>query len=319
MWSTPALADEWAWDRSRRRHRLTAGPHTLTDIGAHRVLPDGGEGQTRASICATPLDVRRATPALSRVRVAALALACLGVGGAVGWLLRPTVSTPAEPTADSERASDTLGASLSAGASSNGPEPERARDPRANSTPDAGRRGTGAAVGESDHRAEPARAETLRERVRALEADRRELLGTPIRREHGDSDAERFRGPNLSASLRAALTEEDVAGDVEGVDCSEFPCIVFARLEGDEEDVEELERSEALAPYASDVLTLLLWAVSADGDDGPPETALIAMAFYAVEDRAAQGDALDRRIRARVLEVWNTQRPARAGSAEPSN
>jgi len=228
--------------------------------------------------------------------------------------LVPVVVEQTEGTSERSRGS---------GALSETPEPGGRRGSAAERAADAGRRSIarpGAAGPATDRRTSAVQQrEALRERVAALEADRRELLGMPIRRERGDTEAERFRGPSLSASLRAALAEEDVAGDVEGVDCSEFPCIVFARLEGDEEDVEELERSEALAPYASDVLTLLLWAVSAGGDDGPAETALIAMAFYTAEDRATQGDELDRRIRARVLEVWNTQRPARAGPSQPSN
>jgi hypothetical protein len=39
------------------------------------------------------------------------------------------------------------------------------------------------------------------------------------------------------------------------------------------------------------------------------ETGLFALAFYSVDDRERRGAALDRRIRARVTEYWNTDRP----------
>ena len=61
----------------------------------------------------------------------------------------------------------------------------------------------------------------------------------------------------------------------------------------------------------------LLWAVSTEDGDGATdegaarETALFAIAYYTPRDRETYGDALDRRIRGRVLEVWNTDRPGR--------
>lgn len=140
-----------------------------------------------------------------------------------------------------------------------------------------------------------------------------ELLGKPIEpREHVHS---RFSGPSLSRSVSQAIEQAGVPGDVEGVDCSEFPCIVFARLAGDEEDIEEIERSAALDAYEGDVLTLLLWATTMDESarthPTAKETGLFALAYYDWDDRAEMGEELDRRIRARVLEVWNAERPGR--------
>ena len=85
------------------------------------------------------------------------------------------------------------------------------------------------------------------------------------------------------------------------------------RLEGDEEDMEEIERAASLSPYADDVLTLLFWATSVVDKAAAktPETGLFALAFYPAEDRATRGEALDRRIRARIMEYWNTDRPGK--------
>lgn len=150
-------------------------------------------------------------------------------------------------------------------------------------------------------------SDRLARRLAASEADRLELLGAP--QGAPEHVPERHGRGALTSSFRAALAREGIGGDVEGVDCAEYPCIVFGRLEGDEEDVEELERSDALDAYREDVLSLLLWAVSTEDAEGAAETALFAIAFYPPEERHRRGDALERRIRARVMEVWNTERP----------
>ena len=152
--------------------------------------------------------------------------------------------------------------------------------------------------------------ERLRAEIAALDEERTELMGEPI--DSPTSTASRFSGPALNDAVSGALVTEQVPGDVESTDCSEHPCIVFGRLEGDEEDMEEIERSAALSPYRDDVLTLLFWATSVKQrrpGARAPETGLFALAFYSVEERIERGDAMDRRIRARVMEYWNTDRP----------
>lgn len=148
-----------------------------------------------------------------------------------------------------------------------------------------------------------------------LRDEHAELLGEPL---PSPSDIEpRFSGPSLTASIGQAIGQAGVEGKVEHVDCSEYPCITFGRLAGDEEDMEEVERAAALSQYDADVLTLLFWATSADSSEAPgaKETGLFALAFYTQDDRAMDGAALDRRIRARTVEFWNTDRPARPAAA----
>lgn len=45
----------------------------------------------------------------------------------------------------------------------------------------------------------------------------------------------RFGGAVTSSAVHSAVAEANVPGGVEGTDCSQHPCIVFGRLEGDEE------------------------------------------------------------------------------------
>jgi len=155
--------------------------------------------------------------------------------------------------------------------------------------------------------------ETLQRELAALQQERNELMGEPV--EAPADQPSRFGGSSMSAAVGGALKSEGVGGEVEATDCSEHPCIIFGRLEGDEEDMEEIERSPALAAYQDDVLTLLFWATSVEAGETAkmPETGLFALAFYSVEERAENGEKLDRRIRARVMEYWNTDRPGRQG------
>lgn len=148
-----------------------------------------------------------------------------------------------------------------------------------------------------------------------LREEHAELLGEPL---PPRADVEpRFSGPSLTASVGQAIDQAGVVGKVEHVDCSEYPCITFGRLAGDEEDMEEVERAAALSQYDADVLTLLFWATSVDSSEasGSKETGLFALAFYTQDDRATDGAALDRRIRARTVEYWNTDKPARPPAA----
>lgn len=154
------------------------------------------------------------------------------------------------------------------------------------------------------------------ETVQALEAcveERVELLGRTI--PSPPSIAPRFEGRSLSGQIGRALEQAGVAGEVEATDCSEHPCIVFGRLEGDEADIEKVERAEVLQPYEADILTLLFWATTSDDPTSPArETGLFALAYYEDADRQEHGEELERRIRARVMEYWNTDRPGPAAA-----
>lgn len=153
-------------------------------------------------------------------------------------------------------------------------------------------------------------------RIAEARRERNDLFGAPV---PAPANAPaRFEGTSIATSLRGALETEGVEGEIEGVDCSEHPCIAFGRLRGDEEDVEELERSPALDAYRDDTLVLLLWATTAreaepaQGDPeraaSPEETAIFALAFLPSDGVT---ESIERRIRARVFEVWNVERPGR--------
>ncbi|MEM6289699.1 MAG: hypothetical protein AAGA54_00495 [Myxococcota bacterium] len=172
----------------------------------------------------------------------------------------------------------------------------------------------------ADEAVAPAAAIDPEEHARVQEAltacveERVELLGEPIE-QRGTPEA-RFTSAALSTGVSSALDQSGVAGSVEATDCSEHPCIVFGRLEGDEADMEKVERAEALHAYDGDVLSLLFWATSVDDPAAPArETGLFALAYFTDADRQEFGEALDRRIRARVMEYWNTDAPGQPADA----
>jgi hypothetical protein len=161
---------------------------------------------------------------------------------------------------------------------------------------------------EPDGEADDDELDRLRKELAELRDEQREVMGEPV---EAPTDLEpRFGGAATSGAVQNALAEANVPGAVEGTDCSEHPCIVLGRLEGDEEAMEEVERAASLSVYDGDVLTLLFWATSVEEPGAKAaETGLFALAFYSFEDRANRGEELDRRIRARVMEFWNHDRP----------
>lgn len=155
----------------------------------------------------------------------------------------------------------------------------------------------------------------LQRELTDLREEAAELMGEPL--PPAANPEPRFTAAALGGSVQQAIDQAGVGGSVEHIDCSEDPCIVFGRLVGDEADMEKIERTAALAPYESDVLTLLFWATSLDGPDpsGVRETGLFALAYYSLDARAERGTELDRRLRARTVEYWNTDKPGRPNPA----
>lgn len=154
----------------------------------------------------------------------------------------------------------------------------------------------------------------LQRELTELREEAAELMGEPL--PPAANPEPRFTAAALGGSVQQAIDQAGVGGSVEHIDCSEDPCIVFGRLVGDEADMEKIERTAALAPYESDVLTLLFWATSLEGPDpsGIRETGLFALAYYSLDARAERGTELDRRLRARTVEYWNTDKPGRVSS-----
>lgn len=151
-----------------------------------------------------------------------------------------------------------------------------------------------------------------RERATAEAKQRAFVEGTPVA-----MPAElppRFSQDALTSTLARAFKQSKVPGRVETIDCGEYPCILYGRILGDENNLERIERAKAFANYDADILTLLSWGATDEhgakpADEGQPERLLFAIALYSRQDKARLGDNLDRRIRVRTADLWNALRP----------
>lgn len=256
-------------------------------------------------------------PSLVIAACAASALAAFGVGR---W------SAPSSPTVRSaasaaQSAACTLEPTPSAAAAPQGAAPPgRASAASPGLTRQAGevraeeRRAELAVPTSPADRECPAQLQTLTERVARDERQRRETDGQPIK-EPPPNLPERFSQAALTAAMTHALQQNKIPGRVETIDCVEYPCILYGRIFGDEDNLERIERARAFAPYRADLMTMLSWTLtdqsfarSAHAEERP-ERMLFAIALYTREDRARLGDNLDRRIRARTADLWNTLRP----------
>lgn len=153
----------------------------------------------------------------------------------------------------------------------------------------------------------------------ACSADARDEHGEPIATPEEVSP--RFTQEAIQAALTQAIADARAPGSqLQGMDCSESPCIAFGRLAGTEETLERVERSRALSAYRRDVQTALLWMafggetgdtnVQVDEEEAErAEVGFFAMAFYTQNEAARMGESIDRRVRSRTAALWNAIRP----------
>lgn len=152
--------------------------------------------------------------------------------------------------------------------------------------------------------------------LRAHEERRLAREGKPVPAAVGPNEP-RFAAEKIRDAVSAALTQSGVPGRLQGLDCSEWPCIAYGRIRGAEDQMEKLEGAKALAAYEDDILTVLLWAATDEAArEGPvailpgrPEQSLFALAFYPRGLARPVTDNIDRRLRSRTADLWNTMSP----------
>jgi hypothetical protein len=152
--------------------------------------------------------------------------------------------------------------------------------------------------------------------LRTREEKRIAREGTPIALP--EKTEPRFEPEHLRSAVSDALTQAKVPGRVDGLDCSEWPCIIYGRIRGTEDEMEKLEGAKSLAQYERDILSVLLWVVTDEaanaapvpGLPGKPEQTLFAFALYPRGLERTAADNIDRRVRSRTAELWNTMSPS---------
>lgn len=140
----------------------------------------------------------------------------------------------------------------------------------------------------------------LRRVTRELEAERAmraESEGAPMA--FPADLPERFTEDTLRARFQQAMTQADIAGEMVSIDCSEYPCILYADLENSEKgDHEKLFETDALAPYTDDGKNVSVWGRRTKGEDGVEQTsnfvglAMMPKGELSRDERAALGKRL---------------------------
>lgn len=160
-------------------------------------------------------------------------------------------------------------------------------------------------------------ATALRAELRRREKQRVAREGTPL--QPGTRPREPRHQPEAQrAAVIEAFQQAKVPGRVDGLDCSEWPCIVYGRIRGTEDEMEKLEGARALAAYENDVLNVVLWVVTDEAATGAPlpilpgrpEQMLFAFAWYPRGLERTLADNVERRVRSRTAELWNTMSPS---------
>ena len=121
----------------------------------------------------------------------------------------------------------------------------------------------------------------------------------------------RFEQAALVDSMTAAFAQQGVAGEVTTVDCTEYPCILYGRLQAVEVTTEpNLDRmlalleSPPLAAYQEDGRQLRAM-VHPPNEEGQA-SAIFAVSWYPKEDHEAREEEIVDRFRRRFNEMFET-------------
>jgi len=121
----------------------------------------------------------------------------------------------------------------------------------------------------------------------------------------------RFAGSAVRSAVEDAIAGSDVAGRVDDVDCSAYPCLVIGHYAHGQE-VGRVQRGLRANPAYTDDVALVM-AMGADPGGGA-ETMIGAIVFPRNEPRAAEFLAAFRRRRTEVME----RRAAARTTSEPA-
>lgn len=139
------------------------------------------------------------------------------------------------------------------------------------------------------------------EELALLDLERTHNQGTP--RTFPEDLPPRFTGDPLRTALVDAFSQAGLKGDVEAVDCTEYPCIIWGRLAGNTRDMgTSLEGTDAFAPYADDGIL-----VSGFGTGEGPETFALTV-LPKTDEATPQDESLRTRLRHRTREGFEAFR-----------
>lgn len=156
-------------------------------------------------------------------------------------------------------------------------------------------------------RAELKRVETELGAERAM---RQESEGAPIA--FPDGLAERFGEDSLRTRMQRAIDEAGLSGEMVSIDCSEYPCVVYAELENSQDgDHEKLFETDAMAPYADDGKNVSVWGTRLKDADGEEQQRnFVGLALMPKDEMDAETrQAIGKRLQFRNQQAFEAFRP----------
>lgn len=116
-----------------------------------------------------------------------------------------------------------------------------------------------------------------------------------------------YKEDELMERFSAALEALGVDGEVSEIDCTEFPCIVYGKVQDDDgTQVGKLREAKALSPYEDAWRNSSVWSGKAMVDGKPSQNA--AFGFALMPKGAVDEAAVQKRLRFRHQAYWNAIR-----------
>ena len=117
-----------------------------------------------------------------------------------------------------------------------------------------------------------------------------------------------YREEALMQHFSDALKEMGADGEVTEIDCSEFPCIVYGKVRGEDgTDLRRMHDAEALQAYGKGIGNSSVWGGKVVKDGEPSESAVFGIAAYP-KDQVDDEAMLQKRLRVRHQAYWEAER-----------
>lgn len=117
-----------------------------------------------------------------------------------------------------------------------------------------------------------------------------------------------YREDALMQHFSDALAQIGADGEVTEIDCSEFPCIVYGKVRGEDgTDMRRLHDADALQAYGKGIGNSSVWGGKTVKNGEPSESAVFGIAAYP-KDQIADEAMLQKRLRVRHQAYWEAER-----------
>lgn len=119
---------------------------------------------------------------------------------------------------------------------------------------------------------------------------------------------ELFGEPALVDATRQAIASGPFDVELQSVDCTEYPCIVYGHAPSDPRVLDDFLAAEAFTPLARESeRQVFSWPTSQQGESNE-ERRYFGVAFYPRFDHTARGPLITNRLRIRAEQMWEAVR-----------